>query len=158
MKKLMTLLVLSLLPTGAFAKKPVGEPITVFLGTATTVGGFTDPNKERTDSMKDLAEALGKKKNVTLVAEAEDAVIVLEVQGRSVREDSGSFTKAFGGKNEVKRVVVKLTVGDFSAELAGESAGGGFGPPGRGVWKKAAYKLADQIENWIEENRARLTK
>ena len=26
------------------------------------------------------------------------------------------------------------------------------------AWKKAAYKLADQIEKWIEENRAQLAE
>ena len=106
-----------------------------------------------------LTEALSKKKNIRLVTGRDEAVIVVEVVGRGVREDSGSYTKMFGGKNEVKAVQVKLMVGDFSTELTGESAGGGFGGgPGRGAWKKAAYKAADQIEKWVEENQAQLSK
>lgn len=134
------------------------EPVPVFLTTGATAGGFTDPDKERADSRKDLDEALrSKKKSLRVVATKEEAVIMLEVLGRDVREDSGSYSKAFGGKNEVKNVRVKLTAGEYSAELAGSSAGGGFGGgPGRGAWKKAAYKVADQIEKWVEANQAQL--
>jgi len=150
---------LSLATQANAGEKPMGPPVPLFLTTPAAAGGFTDPNKERADSMKDLAEALGSKKNIRLVAAKEDAKIVIEVTDRGVREDSGKYTKAFGGKNEVKRVHVKLSVGEFSTDLAGESAGGGFGGgPGRGAWKKASYKVADQIENWIEENRGQLEK
>jgi hypothetical protein len=150
---LATALALSTLPVRAEG------PVAVYLTTAASKEGFTDPDKSRQDSLKDLSEALGKKKSVRLVPTREEAVMVLEVLGRGVREDSGSFSKAFGGKNEVKNVRAKLTVGDFSAELSGESAGGGFGGgPGRGAWKKAAYKLADQVEKWVQENQAQLQK
>ena len=71
--------------------------------------------------MKDLAEALGKKKNIHLVASGEEAVIVLEVLSRDVREDSGTYTKVFGGKNEVKTLRARLRVGEFSAQLSGDS-------------------------------------
>jgi len=141
------------------ADKPAGPPIPLFLTTPAAAGGFTDPNKERADTLKDLTEALGGKKNVRLVPKREEAKLVVEVTDRGVREDSGGFTKAFGGKNEVKRVHVKLTVGEYSTDIAGESAGGGFGGgPGRGAWKKAAYKVADQIEKWVEENRGQIEK
>jgi len=156
MTKLLTLLLVSA-ATVVLAGDPASVPL--FLTTPATIGGFTDPNKERQDSMKDLVEALGKKKNIRLVAAQEQAIIVLEVLGRDVREDSGSFTKAFGGKNEVKTVRVKLSAGAFVTELSGSSAGGGFGGgPGRGAWKKAAYKVADQIEAWIRDNQAQLSK
>ena len=124
-----------------------GSPVPLYLTTAGSGSGFTDPNKDRQDSMKDLTEALAKKKNIRLVATKDEAVIVVEVAARGVREDSGSYSKMFGGKNEVKAVQVRLMVGEFATELTGESAGGGFGGgPGRGAWKKAAYKVADQIE------------
>lgn len=134
-------------------------PVSVYVTTAATKDGFTDPDKAKQDSMKDLLEALGKKKNIHLTAAREEAVIVLEVIGRGVREDSGTYTKVFGGKNEVKKLQAKLSVGGFSAELSGESAGGGMsGGPARGAWKKAAYKLADQVEKWVKENQAQLQK
>ena len=155
MKMLLTFL-LTLGSASLFAGAPVNR-VALFLTTPATSGGFTDPNKERQDSMKDLTEALGKKKNLRLVATQEQAAIVLEVIERGVREDSGTMTRLFGGKNEVKRVQVRLTTGDFVAELTGESAGGGFAV-GRGVWKKAACKIADQVEKWVQENQAQLSK
>ena len=158
MKMLLTL-TLALGTTFVFAEGRPVKPVPLFLTTPATSGGFTDPNKERQDSMKDLTEALSKKKNIRLVTTQEEAIIVLEVLGRDVREDSGSYSKMFGGKNEVKNVRVKLTVGEFITELSGSSAGGGFGGgPGRGAWKKAAYKVADQIEKWVQDNQAQLSK
>lgn len=155
---LRSLAVLALLavPVGA-GDKPSTPPVPVFLTTPAAIGGFTDPNKERADSMKDLTEALGSKKNLRLVHKREDARIVVEVMDRGVREDSGTMTRMLGGKNEVKRLNVKVTVGEFSTTLSGESAGGGLGGgPGRGPWKKAAYRVADQIERWVDENQAQL--
>jgi len=158
MKKTLAVVLLSLsTPILTSAAPPAGPPVPIFLTTGATAGGFTDPDKERADSRKDLTEALSSKKSIHLVATKEEAVLVLEVLGRGVREDSGSFSKAFGGKNEVKTVNVKLSAGEFSAELSGSSAGGGFsGGPGRGAWKKAAYKVADQIEKWVQENAAQI--
>lgn len=158
MKQMLLATALTLSATFAFADVgPAAVP--VFLTTGSTSAGFTDPDKSRQDSMKDFTEALNGKKSIHLVATKEEAVIVLEVLGRSVREDSGGFSKAFGGKNEVKNVRVKLTVGDFASELSGESAGGGFGGgPGRGAWKKAAYRLADQVDKWVKDNQAQLQK
>jgi hypothetical protein len=137
-----------------------GEPVPLFLtSTGASNEGFTDPDKSRQDAVKNLTEALGKKKDVKLVSNREEAVIVLEVLGRGVREDSGKMTQMFGGKHEVKMLRVKLSAGDFAAELSGESAGGGMkGGPGRSAWTKAAYKVADQVEKWIQENEAQLTK
>ncbi len=136
------------------------EPVPVFLTSVGASGqGFTDPDKSRQDAMKNLAEALGKKKDLKLVSTREESVIVLEVLGRGVREDSGKMTQVFGGKHEVKMLRVKLSAGDFAAELSGESAGGGMkGGPGRRAWTKAAYKVADQVEKWVQENEAQLVK
>ena len=137
------------------------DPVPVYLTTTSNAQGFTDPDKSRADSMKDLAEALGKKKSIRMVPAREDAVLILEVLNRGVREDSGHMTQVFGGKHEVKVLRVKLSVagGDFSAELSGESAGGGMkGGPGRGAWTKAAYKVADQVDKWVQENEAQLRK
>jgi len=150
-----------LLGTSAQAQSPAlrEDPVRIYLTTSSNAQGFTDPDKGRGDSLKDLAGALGKKKSIRMVTAREDAVIVIEVLNRGVREDSGTMTQMFGGKHEVKVLRVKLTVGagDFSAELSGESAGGGMkGGPGRGAWTKAAYKVADQVDKWVQENEAQL--
>lgn len=163
MRKTIGLALLVLLPAAgvvALAAGGGGEvPLPFYLSPGGASGGFTDPNKARQDSMKDLAEALGKKKSIRSVGTPDEAVILLEVLDRGVREDSGNYSKMFGGKNEVKMVRVRLTVkgGDFSTELTGESAGGGMkGGPGRGAWTKAAYKVADQVDKWVLENDAKL--
>jgi hypothetical protein len=140
---LRTFSVCLLLAAASNAYSQAASPVPLYLATAAEAGGFTDPDKSRTDSVKNR----------------EEAVIVLEVLSRGVREDSGSFSKAFGGKNEVKIVRVKLSVGEFSAELSGESAGGGMkGGPGRGAWTKAAYKVADQVDKWVVENAGLLSE
>lgn len=158
MKQMLWASALTLSATSLFAGVPV-VPVNVFLSTGAASSGFTDPDKARGDSTKDLTEALNKKKSINMVATKEEAVIVLEVLGRGVREDSGGYSKAFGGKNEVKMVRVKLTVGEFSSELSGESAGGGMsGGPGRGAWTKAAYKVADQVDKWVLANQDQLQK
>lgn len=138
------------------AEKPPAPPVPLFLTTPAAAGGFTDPNKERTDTMKDLTEALRGKKNIRLVATREEAKVVIEVLDRKVREDSGTMTRMMGGKHEVKRINLKLSVGEYSTDLQAESAGGKFSMSG--AWKQAAGKAAGLVEKWVEENRAQIEK
>src|SRR5438105_105906 len=55
--------------------------IPAFITSSAATGGFTDPDKSRTDSTKDLIEKIKGSRTVRLVS-ADEAVIVLEVMGR----------------------------------------------------------------------------
>ena len=138
------------------AEKPSASPVPLFLTTPAATGGFTDPDKERADTMKDLTEALRGEKNIRRVATREEANAVIEVLDRKVREDSGKLTQMMGGKHEVKRINLKLSVGEYSTDLQAESAGGGFSMSGS--WKQAAGKAAGLVEKWVEESRAQIEK
>ena len=60
-----TAMILALLGScavAAIAGDPVGPPMPLHLTSVGAAGGFSDPNKERANAMKDLTEALGRER------------------------------------------------------------------------------------------------
>lgn len=131
--------------------------------------GFVDQRTaELGDSLKDLKEAIVKKKDWLELAESkDDADIVLEVVERTMVEREGDLkTETTYDKNgKVARsrttttkehdVVVKavMTVGDYQNEFTGKcDLGYLFG----GAWRQAAKNLVGSMEDWVKKNYTRL--
>ena len=77
-------------------KQPL--PVPVFVTSVGAANGFTDPNRDNQDTVKDLRDSLkGYKKELTLIDKREQAVIVLIVQNREkARTVSGRHEIAEG--------------------------------------------------------------
>ncbi len=116
--------------------------VRAFVYTATTVGG-THPQDEqgRIDAVRDVREALARKKVITLVDTRADANLLIEVLGREQREEPGG---GFGGKaiTRMGDTIIRLHVksGNEESDLKGM---------GQGTWGRAAKDAADRIVKWI---------
>lgn len=131
----------------ASARAAAQDRIPIFVKTAATAGGFTDPSKDRQDSMKDLLKKLKDSKSVRPVDSKEEAVAVLEVLDRETKRESNLF-----GRQNKSSLTVRLTAGEYSVEFTGESGSKGL-LKGYGA---AAGKVVDQLEAWVKANRDRL--
>lgn len=149
MKPIAAILVLLSTISGA-AQTPVGVP--VFVTSAGAANGLSDPNKDNQDSVKDLRNSLKGKKGLTLVESAEDATLVLTVHNRGRSQYTASV---FGPGRDVSLNVTLTYKGNES--LLSATALGGTGITG-GAWKKAAGKIAEQVETWAKTNREALAK
>ena len=113
--------------------------------------GLSDPNKDNRDTVKDLQNALEDQKDVHLVASRDEAMLVLVVQSRERAQATFSM---FGGAARDVGVRVKLLWKDNEAELTGTAQGGTLSTGG--AWKRAAGKVAKQINEWVKANREHL--
>jgi hypothetical protein len=162
------MLVLAFTTAGAQAQN--GPKVKVFVATHKDPSGFVDTRtRDMDDSIKDVREAITKKKNTALqVVEAEDqADIILEMVERKLVERRGSTstntTYSKDGKSAssttttTKEHDVVLTavmhVGDYANELSGRcDLGYMFGGP----YRKAASELVGSLEDWVKANYTRL--
>src|SRR5258708_26906909 len=116
--------------------------VRAFVYTATGASGeHTAEEQGRLDAVRDLRDALGRKKGITLVNSREDANLFIEVLGREQREESGG---PYGGKaiTRMGDTIIRLHVksGDHDSDLKGL---------GQGTWGRAAKDAADRIVKWI---------
>jgi hypothetical protein len=128
---------------------PPQEKIPVFVKSGAATDGFTDPSKDRQDSVKDLLKKLKDSKVLAPVQSEEQAVVVLEVLDRETKRETN-----FWGRQNKSYLTVRLTAGEYSTEFTGESGS-------KGVLKgygAAAGKVVDQLEDWAKANRERLGK
>jgi hypothetical protein len=104
-------------------------------------GGVTDEEQGRLDSVRDLRDALAKKRNVVLVPDAGGADILVEVVGREKRDVPAG---GFGGTVITKPVetIVRLHVryGSRDADIKGV---------GQATWSRAAKDAAERLVKWI---------
>jgi hypothetical protein len=117
--------------------------VRAFVFTATGASGEHTPEEQgRLDAVRDMREALEKKKGITLVNTREDANLTIEVLGREQREDPGGGP--FGGKTVTRMgdtiIRLHLKSGDQESDLKGL---------GQGTWGRAAKDAADRIVKWI---------
>jgi hypothetical protein len=117
--------------------------VRAFIYTATGASGEHTPEEQgRLDAVRDMREALEKKKGITLVNTREDANLLIEVLGREQREDHGGGP--FGGKAVTRMgdtiIRLHLKSGDEESDLKGL---------GQGTWGRAAKDAADRIVKWI---------
>ena len=117
--------------------------VRAFVFTATGASGEPTPEeRDRLDAVRDMREALEKKKGITLVTTRADANLLIEVLGREQREEPGGGP--FGGKSVTRMgdtiIRLHLRSGDEESDLKGI---------GQGTWGRAAKDAADRIVKWI---------
>jgi hypothetical protein len=116
--------------------------VRAFVYTATSAGGEHSPEEQgRLAAVRDVREALGRKKVITLVDTRADANLLIEVLGREQRDEPGG---GFGGKaiTRMGDTIIRLHVksGNEESDLKGM---------GQGTWGRAAKDAADRIVKWI---------
>jgi hypothetical protein len=116
--------------------------VRAFVFTATSAGGQPTPEEQgRLDAVRDMREALEKKKGISLVADRACANLLVEVVGREQGEEPQG---GFGGKSVTRMgdTIIRLHIksGDAESELKGM---------GQGTWGRAAKDAADRIVKWI---------
>jgi hypothetical protein len=150
MRALAVVGMLALASSAQAKEQPAGPCVPVFVTTAGSKAGFTDPNKDNIHTRDDLADSLKGKKAVCLVDAQDKATIVLEVLGRG---KEGVTAGMFGaGRDCIVRV--KFRFRDFETEMVGSAMGGTMASGG--AWSKAAGKVGKQVEQWVIENRAKI--
>jgi hypothetical protein len=117
--------------------------VRAFVFTATGAGGeHTEEEQGRLDAVRDMRDALAKKKGITLVNDRADANLLIEVLGREQREEPGGGP--FGGKTVTRMgdtiIRLHLKSGEEESDLKGI---------GQGTWGRAAKDAADRILKWI---------
>jgi hypothetical protein len=117
--------------------------VRAFVYTATGASGqHTAEEKGRLDAVRDMRDALEKKKGITLVTRREDANLLIEVVSREQREEPGAGP--FGGKAVTRMgdtiIRLHLKSGGEESDLKGL---------GQGTWGRAAKDAADRIVKWI---------
>ena len=144
-----TLLALAII---ALSAAPPAERVKVFVTSATNEQGFTDPSKDKSDTVKDLKNALKDKGSVQLTDNKDDATIVLTVLDRKTAGLTAGF---LGGAARDREIHVKFTCGTFETDMSASAQGGVMGSGGS--WGKAARKIAKQVDEWVVANRAKLS-
>jgi hypothetical protein len=116
--------------------------VRAFVFTATGASGEHTPEEQgRLDAVRDVREALDKKKGITIVDSRAAANLFIEVLSREQREEPGG---GFGGKTITRMgdtiIRLHLQSGDEESDLKGM---------GQGTWGRAAKDAADRIVKWI---------
>jgi hypothetical protein len=116
--------------------------VRAFVFTATGASGEHTPEEQgRLDAVRDVRDALEKKKGITLVNNRADANLLIEVVSREQGEEPGG---GFGGKTITRLgdtiIRLHLKSGDEESDLKGM---------GQGTWGRAAKDAADRIVKWI---------
>jgi hypothetical protein len=116
--------------------------VRAFVFTATGASGEHTPEEQgRLDAVRDVRDALEKKKGITLVNSRADANLLIEVVSREQREEP---VGGFGGKSITRMgdtiIRLHLKSGDEESDLKGM---------GQGTWGRAAKDAADRIVKWI---------
>jgi hypothetical protein len=144
--RLAVLCVASFAATTLLAHEKPGQ-VPIFVRTAQSAGGFTDPSKDRKDSVKDLQQKLIDSKTLGLARTEDAAWAVIEVLDRETKRETNLM-----GRQNKSTLTVRLVAGEFSSEFEGESGS-------KGVLKgygAAAGKVVKQVEEWVSANRAQL--
>lgn len=132
--------------------KPASR-IAVFVRSAADVDGFTDPSKDRRDSIKDLVKQLRNSDVVAPVESADEAFVVLEVLDRHTQDEQNGWSFVNGARQNKSFLTVHLTAGAYAVDFTGESKSKGI-YTGYG---QAAERVVKQLEAWVTANRDRLT-
>ena len=125
--------------------------IPVFVKGEGAAGGFTDPSKDRQDSIKDLLKKLKDSRAIRLVESESDAVVVLEVLSRETKRETNAFA-LLGSRQNKSYLTVRLSAGEYSTEFTADGGSSGLVTG----YKKAAGKIAKQLEEWVKANRDKL--
>ena len=139
MRTLVAVLLATVMQAGAADKHHLSR---VYIYTAESPSGtVTEEEQGRRDSVRDLREAMDRKKGITVVDNRESADVVVEVTGREKREGpSGGFGGASVTEFGDTIVRVRVKAGDAETEIKGI---------GQAYWGRAAKDAADRLMKWI---------
>lgn len=137
---LSVLLVLGLMSGVHAGPKPAPHHVYVFTAD-TPDGASSDDLKKCDDAVKDLRDALAKKKGVAVVDDRDAADIRLEVVKCETHDMGGG---GFGGATvtpfDVKLIHIHAVSSADQTDFRGEAPG---------YWNRAAKDAADRIAKWI---------
>ena len=136
--------------TTAYANPP---KVSIYVGPQTR-DGFIDVDKGVIDTIKDIKNELLDKKQFQVVAKKEEATLILEVLSRGATSSYGGgaatmpigttmFTIPIGTIG----LATMLHVGEYEKPFVFENCG---------TWRHCARLIADDIETWVDANRAAL--
>jgi hypothetical protein len=116
--------------------------VRAYVFTETSASGQASPEEQgRLEAVKEMREALAKKKGITVVDDRANATLFVEVLDREQGEEP---TGPFGGKSITKMgdTIIRLHIhsGKDEADIKGL---------GQGTWGRAAKDAADRILKWI---------
>ena len=116
--------------------------VRAYVFTATSPSG--QPSEEelgRLDAVKEMRDALAKKKGISLVDDRAEATLLIEVVDREQRDEPSG---GFGGVSVTKMgdtiIRLHLRSGEHETDIKGM---------GQGTWSRAAKDAADRILKWI---------
>jgi len=113
-------------------------------------GSPTDEDKARAEGVREMREALGKKKQFQLVDKRDDADVIIEVLDREEQEGGEG---GFGGAK-----ITKLSSTIIRVRISHASGGEGSDLKGMGPGARAAKDAADRIEKWVDRDQPTLHK
>src|SRR4051812_38355794 len=85
------------------------EKIPVFVRSTDSATGFSDPSKDRQDSIKDLQKNIEKSKVVRLASSEGDALVFIDVLSRETKRETNGWTAMNGQKQNKSSLTVRLT-------------------------------------------------
>jgi hypothetical protein len=120
---------------------PPAQRVFVFTNESQAGPPRMEEEQGRLDSVRDVREALGKKRGLVMVASASDAQVLVEVVGRETRE---APIGGFGGTSVTPQgemiVRLHLKYGEHEIDIKGMAPG---------YWGRAAKDAADRAMRWI---------
>jgi hypothetical protein len=128
------------------------EKVPVFVRAAGSQAGFTDPSKDRDDSVKDLKKKVSDAKHVRLASTEVEALVILEVESRETKRETNGWTAFSGARQNKSYLTVRLTAGEYTTEFQGESGSKGM----LKGYAAAAGKVVDQLDSWVQANYEKL--
>jgi hypothetical protein len=135
-------LILSLLLSTTLQGADKLTSVRAYVFTDISASGQRSPEEQgRLDAVKELKEALAKKKGISLVDRREDATMLIEVTGREQKED---VQGPFGGK-----AITSLGDTIIRMHVSSEGQESDLKGMGQGTWGRAAKDAADRILKWI---------
>ena len=116
--------------------------VRAYVFTATSASGQpSEEERGRVDAVREMREALAKKKGISVVDDRADATLLVEVVDR---EQGDEPSGGFGGMSVTKMgdTIIRLHIrsGDHESDIKGM---------GQGTWSRAAKDAADRILKWI---------
>lgn len=135
-------LVLSLVAAAGLQDHDKLTTVRAYVFTATTANGERSADEQgRLDAVRDVKEALRKKKGISLVDDRDAATLLIEVVGREQKDD---VQGPFGGK-----AITPLGDTIIRLHLSSDGHESDVKGMGQGTWGRAAKDAADRILKWI---------
>jgi hypothetical protein len=137
------------------AAVPPETPLTIFIGPQTR-DGFVDVDRGVLDSIKDIKAELRGKKRIRIVADKDQAELILEVMSRGATSTTGGGSVGL----PVGAMTFFIPVGTIG--VATLLRAGGYEKPivfqNCGAWRKCAELVVKDLEAWVDANAAAIER